>query len=356
MKLRHLSVIAAAAILIVGCGGSGSSGGTTLTGGGSTFAQNMVETCRTSYQSDKTANPDNAVISYSGTGSGTGRTNFANGTFAFALTDSAYKEGAPSDFVYVPMVAGPIAIAYHLNGVAPEGADVQMSASTIAKVFAGQITKWNDAALAADNPGVTLPGTAIRVAYRAGNSGTSSNLTKYLAATSPSIWTKPASDDFSGAFPGTLPTNGTFQSASGSDGVSNYVADNDGAITYTELSFVNERASKGVKSVKVANNAGEFVAPSAESTAAFYANAAVGTDGLATVDYATKEKGAYLINAISYGIASTTVSAKNAEVRSFFDFMLNSCAPASGAALGYAPLTGAIKDSANQFLSKISPN
>ena len=352
MAYRRVAVIVASISVLTGCG-AGTPRENILTSGGSTFAQNMVEACRRAYYADDASNPTGIAISYSATGSGTGRTNFKNGTFDFALTDSAYKSNAPSDFIYVPMVAGPIAIAYRLDGVVPESATVQMSANTLAKVLAGQITRWDDEELVADNPDISLPDTGIRVAYRAGNSGTTSNLTKYLTAASPSVWSNDASDDFTSAFPGTLPTDGTFQAASGSDGVTNYAADNDGSITYAELSYVTDRSARGLRALKVANNTGEYVAPSAQSTATFYANAEVTENGLAKVDYATEEPGAYLINAISYGLISTKKDLKNSKTRMFFEYVLNSCAPNQGAELGYAPLTGAIRDKANQLLDSV---
>ena len=456
MKLRtKFAAVIAAAALTGAAAPQSASAGSTLNGGGSTFVANLVDICSAQYNRNSMSNPDSDVVSYSATGSGTGKTNFANNTYKWGASDSVYSSGAPGGFIYVPMVAGAIAVAYKLDGVTPAGSTVRLSNATVAKIFAGQIKTWNDPLIAADNKasvtpatkkavknGVTtvikktgtkvtltitatasglkkfagkkvnftktttagktakagtalalkskvtqtfayaagdiytvklgtssvaavgvdditvgttlsLPATPIKVAYRSGNSGTTNNFTKYLNATSPDVWTKPASDAFGSAFPGTVPADGTFQAASGSDGVSNYVKDNNGAITYAELSYATERASAGVKSALIKNNAGIFTAPSAASSAAFFAEAAVDETGVVTADYSVAAADAYLINAIAYGLAYTANNAVNLGVKSYLTYFLGTCAPNNGAGAGYAPLTGPILTKAQAQVAKI---
>ena len=442
---RPRKYVAAAAVALVSLvAPQAAMAGTTLNGGGSSFVANLMEKCQSLYNADATANKNGDTVTYTATGSGTGRTNFANKLIKWAASDSPYSTGAPSDFVYVPVVAGAIAVAYRLDGVTPAGSTVRLSPETIAKIFAGQVTMWNDPVIVADNkanvtparlkasvggvkasiakagkkvklsitfsagarakykgktvsivrttadgkssaagsalaikpqmtvslahttgdvytvkvgkaavaaigpdPIVTsttvgLPALPIRVAYRSDGSGTTNNFTRYLNATSPAVWTKSANDSFSSAFPGSVPADGTFQAAKGSDGVSNYVKDNNGSITYTELSYVNERASSGVKAAAVKNNAGLYVVPTAAASAAFYANAAVDATGLVTPDYLVVSAEVYTINAIAYALAYTANSPENQAVRSFLTFVLGTCSPNNGAGLGYAPLSGEI--------------
>ena len=197
---------------------------------------------------------------------------------------------------------------------------------------------------------VTFPSLPIKVAYRSGNSGTTNNFANYLNKEYPAIWTKATSDAFTTAFPGTLPADGTFQAASGNDGVSNYVRDNNGAVTYAELSFLTERS---LSYAKVSNAAGKYVAPSPESSAKNISVADVAADGLVTLNYKATDPASYPINAVSYGLASTSASAKATAVRSYFGYFLNKCAPAQAAPTGYTALTGDILTKAVAQVAKI---
>ena len=451
--------IASVAIAAVGVAGGAVpqalAAGSSIAGGGSSFMANMMDICGAQYNRNTNYNSNGDTISYTASGSGTGKTNFANGTYKFGGTESAYSSGAPSDLVYIPLIAGPIAVAYHLDGVSPSGATVRLSQSTLAKIFAGQITKWDDTAIKADNTAktvaavkkvtrngvtativksgtkvkvtvkataaalkkfkakklgitrinkagtsrkalysktltasttqtfthttgdtyaikagttslgsvavdadvtgvtLTLPSTPIKVAYRSGNSGTTNMFVRFLNAAVPSVWTKSANDSFTSAFPGTVPSNGTFQSASGNDGVANYVKNNNGSITYAELSFVEERESAGVKAAAIMNNSGEYVVPTTAAASEFFAEAAVAASGLVTLDYTVKSSTAYLINAIAYGLSSSSASSDATAVKSFFSYFLNVCAPKNASGAGYAALSGSILAKALAQVAKI---
>ena len=456
MKLRRTFAATFAVTAVIAAAGiSPVSAASTVNGGGSSFVANLVDICSAQYNRNTLPNPEKDTVSYSSVGSGTGKTNFAAGTYKFGATDSLYSSGAPANFVYVPLVAGPIGIGYRLDGVTPADAPVQLKAETVAKIFSGTVTVWNDPSIIADNKpttvravkktvknGVTvtaaksgkkvslkvvatpaalkkfknkyvtisrtsatgkvtdvlttkiskqltksvayskgstfatkvgnvslgsvtvdntivgttltLPPTPIVVAYRSGTSGTSNNFTDYLNKTMPSIWTKPANDSFSSAFPGTLPTNGTFQAASGSDGVAEYVRTHNGAITYTELSYLEERAAGGVRSAAIQNNSLAYVLPSSAASAEFFAEAAVDEAGTVTKDYTVKSATAYMINAIAYGLAYKAVSTDNAAVKSYFSYFLTSCSPKNAAGAGYAPLGGSILTKALAQVAKIN--
>lgn len=208
-----------------------------------------------------------------------------------------------------------------------------------------------------DGVTLSLPATVIKVAYRSGTSGTTNNFTNFLNKAVGSIWTNAANDSFTTAFPGgsgAVPADGTFQSASGSDGVANYVVSNNGSITYTELSYVEERKSASIKSALIGNNAGKYTAPSAAATGAFYAEAAVAENGLVTPDYTVAAADAYLINAISYGLGATANSTANTAVKNWFTYFINKCAPASAAGAFYAPLAGNLLTKALAQVAKVS--
>ena len=201
-----------------------------------------------------------------------------------------------------------------------------------------------------------LPATPIKVAYRSGTSGTTNNFTNFLIKSAGSIWTNAANDSFTTAFPGgssAVPADGTFQAASGSDGVANYVKDNNGSITYTEMSYVEERRTASIQSASIRNNAGRYVQPSAAATAAFYAEAAIADNGVVTPDYTVAAADAYLVNAISYGLGATAASANNVAVRNWFTYVLNKCVPANGPGAYYAPISGSLQTKALFQAAKI---
>jgi ABC-type phosphate transport system substrate-binding protein len=201
--------------------------------------------------------------------------------------------------------------------------------------------------------GVTIkfPSTPIRVVHRSDGSGTTNNFANYLNKSYPAIWTKVTSDTYSSAFPGTIPTDGSFQSARGNEGVSNYVRDNNGSITYAELSFLEER---GLKAAAVQNPGKRYVAPSPVSSAVWFEAAEVQANGLVNQNFTNTAADAYPINAISYGLSSTAVSADNTAVKSFFSYFLNQCAPKNAAGVGYTALQGAALTKAISQVAKIS--
>jgi len=452
MKLRQTAAIAIAAISFASVAGVGQANAAAVGGGGASFLANMMDICAAQYNRNEQANPAKDTITYASVGSSSGKTGFTNGTYKFGGSESAYSSGAPAGLVYVPLVGGAIAIGYRLDGISPSTATVRLPSEVVAKIFAGQITRWSDPAIAAankattvakklnatkdgvtvsvakkasnvqfsvsmtsaaakkyknakvtisaavlgglpksiysaksatklsktatytkntvytvkagktvvgilavetvkDGVSITFPDTAIRVVHRSDGSGTTNNFINYLNKSFPSIWTKVTSDTFSSGFPTTVPTDGSFQSAKGNEGLASYVRDNNGSITYAELSYLEER---GVKAAAVSNPAGKYVLPSPTSSAVWLDSAEVAATGLVTQNFASTAVDAYPINAVSYGLSSTTVSADNAITKSFFSYFVNTCAPKNGAAAGYTPLTGAILTKALAQVAKIN--
>jgi len=156
-----------------------------------------------------------------------------------------------------------------------------------------------------DGVTITMPDLAIRVVHRSDGSGTTNNFINFLNKSFPTIWTKATSDTYSTGFPGTVPTDGSFQSAKGNEGLASYVRDNNGSITYAELSFLEER---GVKAAAVKNPSGTYVSPSPSTSASWLEGAEVSAEGLVTQNYAYTATDAYPINAVSYGLASSAAS------------------------------------------------
>ena len=156
-----------------------------LTGSGSTF-QTVYQ--QSAIQAFKTIQP-NMTVNYGAGGSGKGRTDLASGVVNFAGSDSTIPAAEASSFkkpvLYFPVVIGPISLAYNLSGVS----NLKLDATVIAEIFAGKITKWNNSAITALNPGVTLPSTAITAAVRSDSSGTTQNFSLYLEKAAPSVWT-----------------------------------------------------------------------------------------------------------------------------------------------------------------------
>ena len=187
----------------------------------------------------------------------------------------------------------------------------------------------------------TLPSTPISVVVRASTSGTTNNFIKPLNAVN-SKWT--IDDAFTKAIPGgVVPTS--FQSGVGSDGVANLIAETNGSIGYTEVSFVTDatRAAKGIRSANVKNVAGKFVAPTAAATSSMIADSEIDAKGFVTFKFnQTSNTTAYPFVAITYALARTAPSAKATVVGDYLKWILNTYAPASAESLGYAPLTGTI--------------
>ncbi len=165
---------------------AGGSGSTTLNGSGSTFQKAFDQVAIQAFQQKNSG----ITVNYAGGGSGKGKTDLQTKTVDFAGTDSLVKDADLPKYqggaiLYFPTVAAPITVSFNLSGVD----SLQLSGPTIAKIFSGKITKWNDPAIASDNAGATLPDTGITVVHRADASGTTSNFTKYVVAAGGPDWT-----------------------------------------------------------------------------------------------------------------------------------------------------------------------
>lgn len=418
-----------------------------VTGGGASFPVTFLTSAIAEF--NKTTGHN---LSYTSTGSGTGKRNFRAGTFKFAGTDSAVTGADIPTFewTYVPYLAGAIAVAYRLDEA--QGATLSLSKDTLNGIFAGLITKWNDPSIAADqkiSPSwanqkkksdlkgatalwenqvgkqakvtvsllpatlksskgkkievidtktkksvrsvsigskgeyavtfqadvkneyqvkvagkevakykvitVKLPDRPIVVVYRQDPSGTTNNFCNFMKNSVNSVWS--VNDNFASCVPGGISSFGSrFQGQNQSNNLSNYIADTNGTIGYTEVSYVTDpsRAAKGMRAANIRNAAGVYVAPTSAGYNSFLAGGQMDARGFVTFDFnQTSNKTAYPIGAVTYGLGQTSNDAKNKVVAQFFEWVLTTYAPANAEALGYTPLLGSMQSKGVALAKKV---
>ena len=322
----------------------------TIPAGGASFPQPFLQACL----SDFNASQKNFTVSYQSTGSGTGKKNFTSGQFVFAQSDSKYSGGEPTfGWEYIPNIGGAVAFPINLTNAKTKrslGSSIQLSQKTLAKVMGGAITSWRDREILKENPRIAaaIPNQKITVVYRSDSSGTSNNTLQYLNAWAPTVFSK-VQDDFGTAFPGGNPPASSL-SGKGNPAVLANVAKTPGAIGYVDFGD-----AKGYPSARIQNAMGEYVAPSSASAGKNLANQTnVGSNGLITLDYKVRAKGAYPVAIFSYGLARTDGKGPNGlGVRQFQDYVLAKCGPAKAASLGYVPVGGKVLAKARQLVQNI---
>jgi phosphate transport system substrate-binding protein len=316
-----------------GTGGSGDCASGTLKAEGSTAQQNAMTQWIDDYQKQCSG----ATINYNPTGSGAGVKQFTGGQVDFAGSDSALDptKGEPAaaqkrcngPALDLPMVVGPISIAFKVKGVSDGG--LTLTSDLAAKIFLGKITKWDDPAIKAANTGVNLPSEAITVFFRSDESGTTQNFEKYLAASAPSLFTDTPSKVWAGK---------VGQGKAKSQGVQQAIGSTEGGIGYVEWSYA---VSGNLATAKIDNGGGAVALNADTASAAVTAAKVVGTgqDVSLKLDYATKAAGAYPIVLVTYEIVCTKYSdAKvGALVKSFLTYTVTD-GQGSLKQLGYAPL------------------
>jgi len=291
-------------------------------------------------------------IDYQSTGSGAGQQAFIAGTADFAGSDSPLSAAdqpkadarcKTGKAIHLPMVVGPIAVVYNVQGVST----LQLKPATIAKIFAGKVTTWNDPAIAADNAGATLPGTKILPIHRSDSSGTTDNFTKFLSKTSAADWT--FGNDKNWKAPGG-------DGEKGSDGISAALGKTDGAIGYVEWSFAQ---SNNLKMAKVGNGAGEFVELTGEAAGKTIASAktvGMGNDLQLSLDYNTTASGAYPIVLVTYEIVCDqgNPSASLPLIKSFLAYASSADGQQAATKVGYAPLPDEVRTKVASTVSSLS--
>jgi phosphate transport system substrate-binding protein len=381
MKVSMLAKSAAVA-LVFGLVASTPAHAVDLQGSGASWPALLIEACKAPFA----ASGSGHTFVYASSSSGTGQSNSDKSIGDFWMSDGAYTASTKrASLIHVPLVAGPIAILHNL----PSRKTLSLSASTIAGIFAGTITRWDDPAIVADNnitydkityktkggvivkdangkqvvlrttPVTTsynLPSKPIKVIYRNDSSGTVENFTNYLNKSAPSVWTKAKNKVFTSTFPGNInaPENlGRIVGAASSTGVTQLAGKTPYSITFAETNYATANKLKIANLINPAKNS---VAPDAIGTSAFLASATQDVNGFLTYDYATKEKGAYPLGIVSYLLADTAYpdKAKAAAVKAYANFVLSpACALDKGAALGYSVISGDLLKKSQAQVAKI---
>lgn len=235
----------------------------TLNASGATFPKGFYEVAIADYRNVQPG----VTVNYNATGSGAGRQALQDGVVDFAGSDGLVNPNDVSkykgEFVYIPTVAAPITVSYNL----PDVKDLTLDADTIARIFQRQVKKWDDAAIAAQNPGIRLPATDITVAHRSDGSGTTENFTKYLVAAAPNTWTLKSGSTVE------WPTD--TQAGNGNQGVAQIVKSTAGAVGYVDLS---DAKASGLQFAKVKNASGKAVVADLDGATAALAGAQVNPD------------------------------------------------------------------------------
>ena len=315
-----------------------------LNGQGSSFQDTFEQQVSGDFATLVKGEGGNVTVTYTKTGSSDGKKALADKTVDFAGSDSAIKDEEKPGFgdrevLYFPIVGGPIAVAFKLEGVT----SVKLTPDTIAKIFQAEITTWNDPAIAADNPNVTLPATKITLVHRSDGSGTTKNFTKFLTVAAKDSWKLDSGE--------TVNWPASTQGAEKSSGVTSVIASTDGAIGYADLADA-AKAKLGVAAVENAD--GQFVAPTPDGASAALAGAELKDD--LTYDPLNAA------GAKSYPITSPTwilVDAKQADqakadlIKAYLKYVLTT-GQEQAKALLYAPLPDAIVEKAIAQIDKVT--
>lgn len=322
--MRHTRLLALAILTLAGPAAAQ----VKLNGAGATFPYIIYQDWMITYNK---AHPD-VQLNYQSIGSGGGIRQFSDGTVDFGATDAPMKDSAiaaiNSNVLHIPTVLGGDVPTYNLADVKTT---LRFTPDVLADIFLGKITKWNDARIAAANPGVTLPNADIVVVHRTDGSGTTFIWTDYLSKVSPE-WEQKVGRGTSVNWPVGL-------GGKGNEGVTATVQQTPGAIGYVELGYaMANKLPAGI----VRNKAGKFITPALESITAAAAGAmqtmGAGTDFRVSITNAD--------GATAYPIASFTwfllhkqyTDAAKATALVKFVWWAETAGQLRAAPLGYAPL------------------
>ncbi|MGH2772741.1 MAG: substrate-binding domain-containing protein [Actinomycetota bacterium] len=347
------AVVLALTVLLAAAGNAFAEG-PTVSGAGSTWSEIAVQ----QWRADVARRGLN--INYQGNGSTSGRqfyitdqVDFAVSEIPFDATEVNQLNGKGKSYQYLPIVAGGTSFMYNLSDAAGKRiTDLRLSGETLAKIFTGVITKWNDPAIAADYGGVVIPerqgsSSEIIPVVRSDGSGTSAQFSAYLWKRYPGIWADFARrtgirNEPTSYWPGP-PQFPSAKPQAGSEGVANFVADDQigrGSINYVEYGYAKAR---GRPVVQVKNQAGNFALPSAGNVAVALRHATFNPDQTQNLDgvYTAAEPSAYPVSSYSYMITPTAekdLDAAKGNVLGKFILYFACDGQKSAEALGYSPL------------------
>jgi phosphate transport system substrate-binding protein len=338
--MRKVSGIIAAAALVasVALVGPAANAKETIAGAGSSYMGAIQKVCAGAYTAH--------TVTYSPDGSGTGKTKFKNGNTQFGGSDSLYAPGTePKDFTYIPLIGGPIAIVFNVDGLK----NVNLTPRLLSQIFVGKITMWNDSRIKAVNKvsASKLPNQKIQIVYRSGTSGTTNNFANFLLQTTDEAWT--ANDSWALASGSTTGTG-----ASGSAGVISTVKSLKNSIGYVDLA---DAATAGLPFAAIQNAAGQYIKPSVNASKLFLEKQKMNKNGVVQFEYEQVVRGGYNLSLLAYGMAPTKSSAANAAkgkaTREYLSYFLNRCAPKEAGKLRYVALSGPLLKTANALVARV---
>ncbi len=321
----------------------------TINAGGASAQSAAQEAWRAAFQNEH----NGVTVNYDPQGSGVGRTNFAEGGYTIAGTDSAFKaEEANGPFascapgtplVEIPAYISPIAVAFNL----PNIQTLNLDAATIAEIFSGKITDWSDKKITDQNSGVTIPKQKITPVHRSDESGTSENFTDYLSKAAPKAWTFEPSGDWPKELAG--------EAVEKTQGVREALTQTVGAIGYLDASQATEL---GKVSIKVGDS---YVAYSPEAAALAVekspmAAGRAASDIVVELDRTLADPTTYPVVLISYLAAcSQYVNPADGELaKAYLSYIISSEGQQAAAAnAGSAPMSPGLVAKAEQAVSAI---
>lgn len=319
-----------------------------LIGSGSSFAGIELQ----EWSKNVGSPPYNLNVNYQSSSSGQGRQNFRDKVVDFAVTDIRYNKfdvnpPDPATFDYIPVTAGGVAFMYNLkaHGLGTTGKPLQLSSLTVCGIFTGAIPFWDDAAIAADNPGVTLPHVPVTPVVRSDPAGTNYVLEEYCIQLHNDLYSrfaaavsKATSTDYPDEPTSNWPILSPIVAAQGSEGAADSVAavNNDGYITAVESGYATQRRFP-VAAVK--NDTGAYVAPSDAAVATALSYATQQSDGTHVLNFKPGDAAAYNPSTYSYLLVRLDGSdaAKGAAATSFAEYCLT-IGQSHAAQLSYASI------------------
>jgi phosphate transport system substrate-binding protein len=326
------------ALLALTLGGAAQADALLVTGAGATFPFPLYS----KWFSDYNKLRPEVRFNYQSIGSGGGIKQITERTVDFGASDAPMSDEelakAQGGLQHVPTVLGAVVVTYN----APiEG--LKLTQETVAGLFLGTITKWNDPKLAQDNPGLKLPDTAVAVVHRSDGSGTTSIFTDYLAKVSPE-WKAKVGAGKSVKWPAGL-------GAKGNEGVTGVVKSTPGAVGYVELAYAHQNK---LPMASLRNHEGAFVAPTLESTSAAAAGAEMPADYRVSITDA-KGKDAYPLASFTYLLVykDQADSRKGEALLRFLWWAIHE-GQATASSLDYAPLPKAVVAKVEKTLGSLT--
>jgi phosphate ABC transporter phosphate-binding protein len=335
--------------VVVAAAGCSPSDPPRLDGGGATFIEPLMLKWQRVYERET-----GVQVDYTGTGSGNGVQQMTRQALAFGCTDAPMNDeqlerarAINGEVIHIPLAMGGVVPIYRLPGV-PNDQSLRFSGPVLADIFLGDVTSWDDPAIAELNPGVSLPALPIRVISRSDPSGTTAIFAEYLEKSSPEKWKAKEMGR------GTAVSFAVGIRQKGNPGVAGEVGRLDGAIGYVELTFAQHmrgRLSFGA----VRNRAGTFVVAAPDSVTAAAASIATIPDDLCFSLVDAPGADAYPISGTDWAVFYRNQPPGRGRV--IADFLRWATAKDKGqryaAPLGYAPLPDRLIEKVQEKLNQV---